>query len=358
MGRGISAKDLHMDFDKYVDQDYLYYPRSIGIQIMHCMDGTGNYFRIYRYEEQIKEQLEVMRKLRLENAEIHETDKLCSFYRTEYMNNTLIPYREEYLYEQDLGLAIQRLTDSSHIIDIYNRILEYKPVWLRAEADIVAMLIKCREAWGMPLIESLRYLEVVNDWTGITDISKTEKIFSVHIENVYTFSWCGDFAYGRTKERMEILKSSGNWEIFSEQEYHSVGKGELVISMEGNGPMPLKRFHTGYVGEILENSEKGKKFISINLPDSKKMFYRNGETALLYDVLTNPVEKINETIGNIIWQCQVKMIKGGYEADLHLRPSYSGWRLEIEKLYREELQAEKDRNWKFVFHDTYFQGGN
>lgn len=351
----IKVSDLQKDHEQFVNKEYRYYPKSSRIQISHCTDGTGKYFRVYRDEEYTNKKSDRMNQIREKIVGIQPDERSCSFYLTEYVNNTLIPYREEYVYGVDLGIALQRMTTKEGLQNVYKKIAEYHPVWIRGSAEVIRNLCMCREKYGMALLEELRYLEIVNDWTGTLNALDMEKSWNVDVRNVYTFSWCGDFAYEAEKGRMTLLPDAGSWEVFDKTDYQELGEGELVITMTNNAPMPLVRLHTGYHGRL--SLENGEKCIAVKAPAYHQSFTTEEGIMIPYEAYAKPVEEINETIGNIIWQSQIVRIADGYQIHLYLRPAYKGWTQEIEKLYREKLLAGKTEKWEFIFHETYYTRG-
>lgn len=346
---GIGAEELQKDLEAYANPEYLYYPLNQRIVICHCMDGKGKYFRFYRCEEQIQKQQEELWKRRMEAAGIYREEKSCSFFRTEYAGNTLIPYRPEWIEGVDLGIAAERMAQPDEVRKVYERILEYQPVWLRGEADVVQNLLRFARDHKMPSVDSLRYLELVNGWK----LDKKDLDFLKNcrgtVRQVYSFDWCGDFAFENMDGGMELLPDAGIWEICVDNMRCPEGEGELVVNMEQNQPMPVSCLRTGYQGRIRMNQATGKREIQLKCPDWEK---ESGDASKM--ILTVPVERINETIGNMIWQYQLETMENGYRAHLYLRPAYAGWKEEIEKLFLENLRAGQKVSWEFQFHETYF----
>ena len=347
---GIGAEELQKDLEAYVNPEYLYYPLNQSIVICHCMDGKGKYFRFYRCEEQIQKQQEELWKRRMEAAGIYKTDRSCSFFCTEYVGNTLIPYRAEWTEGMDLGIASERMAQPDEVCKVYERILEYQPVWLRGEVDVVYNLLRFIRDNKMPSVGSLRYLELVNGWKFKKEDLDFLKNWKGTVRQVYSFDWCGDFAFEDMDGGMELLSDAGIWEVCTGNMRCPEGEGELVVNMEQNQPMPVSCLRTGYQGRIRMNQATGKREIQLECPDWEK---ESGDVSKM--ILTVPVEKINETIGNVIWQYRLETVAGGYRVHLYLRPGYEGWKKEIRTLFLNELRVKRDVSWRFHFHEKYFE---
>lgn len=144
---------------------------------------TGTYMELYWNKDDVKKSLLTVWIYRKKYYGISPKDKMCYFYTTSnigYQNG--IEYREEVV-ENMKGFSKNDL-NPERLLQIYNQIIEYDPVWMFLQPSMAILLCDAAEKSGRE-IPSLKYVEFTGEMLTIEVKHRVEAVFRCKTANHY-----------------------------------------------------------------------------------------------------------------------------------------------------------------------------
>ncbi len=241
---------------------------------------------------------------------IHTSDKCCYFFTTGNMEAT---FRNEQQYETSkntLGFSKKNLTDE-RLIEIYEQMQLFKPVWLNIQPSIALLLCKNIKRYGLKRIESLKYIELTGEMLLPDMVKEIKQVFGCMVANQYGCNEANSIAYECPCGKMHIMENNVYVQVVNENGWEVVDgeEGEIVITTLENHAMPFIRYKIGDMGYVKHdvNCRCGNKSPILTLTTGRVNDYietKSGRKINSY-IFVNAVDIVNAKYYGIILQFQV-----------------------------------------------------
>ena len=243
--------------------------------------------------------------------------------------------------------------DEQKLVDIYWKMLEYKPKWLLIQPSILQMIVNAKRNNDLPMISSLKYIELIGESFLESFEDEVADEFQCVVKNMYGLIELNSIGYEDKRGELKVLKSNVFVEILKEGKNTQPGEvGEIVVTSLTNRLMPLIRYSTGDYGCWLDDKKdklllkKGRSSEYVCLKDSNVPVY----------VLMAPIQIINSELGNIIRDARfVQKSYENIEVNLHVAKRFKGWEKTIRSEYIKNITDErlKGLHWEVNVFTEY-----
>lgn len=302
---------LEERLDGLLDKDALHYPQREDIVIKRFFSPEGVYGRIYwsGKEWDAAEQPVWDRRARHGVTRGSRAGKFCNGF---YERNTLIMPKQEY--EGHGTVYISNASVRSDRMPQRLRMLKEAGVrWLQLPEAALELLMAYGDGDALSGL-GLTYMEAIN-CRNAELCREAEEAFGCPVAAVWTSPLLGHYAYAeRVSEKPSFIE------------------GQIAIEEDGGRTFV----------SALKNSVTRLRHYKADLwaADAAAGTVRIGDVALPKETLYFPAEIINEKTGRIVLQMEAS-VDGDGKIRIHfgIRPSYWGWRGELERMYRERLEG-------------------
>lgn len=336
-----------------ISEDFINKP---GIDIIknHTSGTTGQFINVYWCRADYNASM-IELWLQRKQLGIKTSDSLCSFFTTLFVNNSLVRNSSrEYMTADKRQLVFSNANlDEQKLVDIYWKMLEYKPKWLLIQPSILQMIVNAKRNNNLPMISSLKYIELIGESFLESFEDEVADEFQCVVKNMYGLIELNSIGYEDKRGELKVLKSNVFVEILKEGKNTQPGEvGEIVVTSLTNRLMPLIRYSTGDYGCWLDDKKdklllkKGRSSEYVCLKDSNVPVY----------VLMAPIQIINSELGNIIRDARfVQKSYENIEVNLHVAKRFKGWEKTIRSEYIKNITDErlKGLHWEVNVFTEY-----
>lgn len=336
-----------------ISEDFINKP---GIDIIknHTSGTTGQFINVYWCRADYNASM-IELWLQRKQLGIKTSDSLCSFFTTLFVNNSLVRNSSrEYMTADKRQLVFSNANlDEQKLVDIYWKMLEYKPKWLLIQPSILQMIVNAKRNNDLPMISSLKYIELIGESFLESFEDEVADEFQCVVKNMYGLIELNSIGYEDKRGELKVLKSNVFVEILKEGKNTQPGEvGEIVVTSLTNRLMPLIRYSTGDYGCWLDDKKdklllkKGRSSEYVCLKDSNVPVY----------VLMAPIQIINSELGNIIRDARfVQKSYENIEVNLHVAKRFKGWEKTIRSEYIKNITDErlKGLHWEVNVFTEY-----
>lgn len=328
-----------------------YYPEERKGRIVSetTSGSTGQCLKIYWNKAQLSLSMLPLWLKRKWYYDILPSDRYCYFYT---LHN---PYGEEPEEEQKgngLGFSKMNLSEE-RIAEIYQRMVDYDPVWMVLQPGIAILLARYRLENGAEEIASLKYIELTGEMVTVQNKNFIKNVFGCSVAGQYGSYEVNSIAYECPAGHLHILDENVYVEIFRNGCPVKEGEeGEIVITSLHNRVMPFIRYDIGDWGRIKKVSCQWNTANVLELTRGRKndrVLCEDGSHISVYEFV-KIFGSICEQIDGEILQYQVEQ-KGFREFHIHIvaeeRPE------EIERLFFLCIQNPylKECEYQFYYHN-------
>lgn len=308
----ITKKDILTSRMPLQSMDYMYGLLSEALINMYTSGSTGQCMEILWNKHDFNRSLIPLWIYRKKYYGINPKDKMCYFYTVNEPGSEDTAY---FLNKNALAFSKCAL-DEERLVDIYNKILEFKPVWLNLQPSMAAILLETAKENDLPPIESLKYIEFTGEM--LTDILRSEvkDFFGCSVANQYGCQEVNSIAYECPHGNLHCNASVVKTEVVEEGQPVYEKEGDVVITSLCNKATPFIRYNLGDRAILHKNCNCacGNKGDIIELTSG-----RNNDWILLEDgtkintyIFARAVECINYEFDSAIKQFQI--IQTDYDA--------------------------------------------
>lgn len=271
--------------------------------------STGKCIKIEWNKDEYSRSLLKLWILRWKYYGINTNDKLCFFYTTgntekSVMNNTF--YEEK---DNMIGFSKSSLSDE-RMMEIYNKLLEFKPVWMNIQPSIAMIFANFIEQNRLESIPSLRYIEFTGEMLFNNVKNKVKDVFKCKVANQYGCYEANSIAYECPCGNMHCMDDNVYVEIIDNDGKNVVEEeGKVIITTLNNHAMPFIRYEVGDRGKLHKNvkCECGNKSHILELKSGRICDYaimKDGSKVNSY-VFVRAIDKVNLQCSNVIRQFQI-----------------------------------------------------
>lgn len=273
--------------------------------------STGQCMTVYWDKAQQKKSLMPLWYLRRKYYGILPEDKYCSFYTTRVEQGHC---PEKMLYENGLSFSKLGLTES-RLLEIYEELVAYEPVWILAQPSMVLLLIQAAEKQKRPAPASVKYIELTGERIHDSVRRKIEKFFGCAVASQYGCYEANSIAYECPQGNMHIMGSNVFVEVLDESGDFVEGKeGNIIITSLQNKVMPFVRYKIGDRGKMRKGTSCpcGNCSPILELTEAREndMIVNRDQSKTHSDIFAHGVELVNLATENIV---QYQVIQKDYE---------------------------------------------
>jgi len=149
-------KDMLLKSGSVISNKYIVDLISNKLIELKTSGSTGKCLDLYWDKKDMSKSLLPLWVYRKKYHNIMTKDKLCFFYTLKSISKD---EDEEFKSETKWGFSKNGLNDNK-LLEIYNKMLEFEPKWLLLQPSIAVLLIRCKNKFNLPKIESIKYIEL------------------------------------------------------------------------------------------------------------------------------------------------------------------------------------------------------
>lgn len=215
---------------------------------MSTSGSTGKMLKINWNKEDFYKSMTPLWVLRKKYYGINTDDRMCYFYTIRKMGTEeLMEYEEK----NTLGFSKTSLNDE-RLKGIYERILEYQPVWMLLQPSTAQMLLNTIKKYNLPKIDTLKYIELSGELLTEGLRNRLTEFFGCRVANQYGSYEFNSIAYECPYGNMHVMTSNVYVEVLNDNsEVVEDTEGELVITSLTNKRNPFIRYRIGDKGKIM-----------------------------------------------------------------------------------------------------------
>jgi len=358
----ITKDDIIENYNSFLSEPYHFFPKSNNLIIKRTSGSTGKCLKIYWDKFDDIRSLSSLWILRRKLYGINPDDRYCYFYTTDYQLNRMVKPIDAMISKDNRNIGFsKRNWDNTRLVEIYKRLLEFDPVWIMTQPSIAILLLNCAIENEMPIINSLKYIELSGEMLSMELYHELTEKFDCMVSNQYGCNEANSIAFSCSNNILHCIHSNVFVEILREGEPVPDGEvGDIYITTLLNFAMPFIRYRIGDRG-LLKNvlCSCGETNRSIELVSGRIndfIINKAGDRLPSY-IFLYPIEFINEKFGNIIKQFQVVQ----YDIDrfivkLVIHTSYNNWKESISEAFIKALDeySLKDVSFEFEYSDCLF----
>ena len=356
----LTKEQIQESPDKFLSEDYLYYPKNKDLIICRTSGSTGKFLKIYwSKQDDIRSKFHLWR-MRNKYYNIEPQDKFCSFHTTVYTNNKLVNMLDSMIFYNGRNLSFNKANMGfENIEEYYKKITEFKPKWLFIQPSIAFLIAEYLDKNNLVVPEELKYIELTGEYLFNNYRRRIEEVFKVKTANQYGCNEANCIAiecpYGHfhCMDKNVIVEIQNNGSVVNRGD-----EGEIIITCLTNTTMPFIRYAIGDRGILYEGRECdcGNRTSELELLSGRVSEYilSPAKEPLSCYIFLRPIESINSRMGNPIKQFQVKQNSlKKFTLIMSLRNSFNNWKDTICKEFKEETKALGFHNteWEFIFCD-------
>jgi phenylacetate-CoA ligase len=298
--------DLVQKNDSFISANYLADMLQNKLLHAHTSGTTGKCADIFWSMSECKRSLLPLWMARRTYYNIVPGDKYCYFYSARRIGEADVEFEES---ETSLGFCKSNLNEQK-LINIWNRMKEYKPVWINAQPSELFLLCKTIEKNNLDMIPTLRYVESTGEMLFPHVRRYIEDILGLHVVNQYGCYEMNSIAYECPCGNLHCFETNVKVEILDAEnrELEEGMEGEICVTTLNNFVMPLIRYKVGDYGRIVPGTCKcGAKGKIIELTSGRSNdFVTDCEgNKLSAFIFVRCVENVNRMYEHAILQFQV-----------------------------------------------------
>lgn len=324
------------------------------LQVFMTSGSTGKCMEIIWDPSQVTRSLLSLWHLRKRYYGISPRDRYCYFFTTKVENGIVfeterLPYGMGF---SKLGLSENRL------VQIYKEMLNYDPVWFFGQPSMVLLLIHTAETHALPVLPSLRYIELTGERIAHGVRERIREFFHCSVASQYGCYEVNSIAYECPYGHKHIMDKNVYVEVLDESD-HPVWEQEGAVTLTSlqNQVMPFVRYRIGDRGILHKPSSCacGNKapFIELTMARENDLVINRDGSRVHSDLFAHAVEMVNLVSGSII---QYQIIQTDYERfEIRFVLDEDEDREEVISLFMEALGTfTKDREFEFLFPKELF----
>ena len=231
-------------------------------------------------------------------------------------------------------------------------LLDFKPEWMMLQPSIAYMMAEVVKKEQLPVIPSLKYLELSGEHLFESYRREIEKVFGIKSINMYGCNETNAIAIELEDGRLHVLTDNVYVEVLKDGKQVFDEEGDIYVTSLNNHAMPFIRYETGDRGILTrENNE-----LILDVKTGRVSEFINMENGgkLNSYVIAGAMEYTNESMQNVIKQYQA--IQTGineFKMIMVINPKYNGWKAAVEESFLENIKKNqlKDSNWEFEWTD-------
>lgn len=272
----------------------------------HTSGTTGKCADIYWSMSECKRSLLPLWMARRTYYNIVPGDKYCYFYSARKIGAVDDEIEEN---GSSLGFCKSNLNEQK-LINIWNRMKEYKPVWINAQPSELFLLCKTIEKNNLDIIPTLRYIESTGEMLFPNVRRYIEDILGLHIVNQYGCYEMNSIAYECPCGNLHCFETNVKVEVLDDEDrqLEEGMEGQLCVTTLNNFAMPMIRYKVGDFGRIVPGTCKcGAKSKIIELASGRSNDFvtdREGNKLSAF-IFVRCVENVNRMYEHAILQFQV-----------------------------------------------------
>ncbi len=305
------SKDMLIgDEEKLLSSDY--YAKKNQENLISCRTSgsTGTCLMIQWDKSEYTKSLLPLWLERKKAAGILPWDRYCYFFTTSnYIE------KEDIYVEQDrhgMGFSKSGLSEGS-MCEIYEKMLEYNPVWLLLQPSIALLMCNMIRKYNMPKLPELRYIELSGEMLFPNIRSMIEETLQCTVRNQYGCNEVNSIAYECEYGNLHCINSNLDVEIIRENGETDDVEGEICVTAFCNHAMPFIRYRTGDIGSILKrvSCKCGNRNPVLKLTKGRLndfIYSESGEKLTSY-IFVHAIDMANIAYGECINQFQIIQTK-------------------------------------------------
>ncbi len=348
----LSKNTVQQKHDEFVSGVYQRYPKINDINVKRTSGSTGKYLKIYwDYKDDIKSSIPLW-VIRQRHYNITPNMRMCSFYSSAYLENSLIEMNEFEENANKLSFTKINLTYEKMVND-YKKILEFKPEWMMLQPSIAYMMAEAVKKEKLPIPENLKYIELFGEYLFDSQKKAIKDTFSVDIANMYGCNEANGIAFEFKDRKLHVLTDNVLVEVLKDGKQVFCEEGDIYITTLNNHAMPFIRYETGDRGiltrckdnDYILELKSGRISEFISLKDGGKLNSYNISSAMEYT---------NENMLNVVKQYQaIQTSVDTFKMIMVIDPVYKGWKKAVEESFLENILKDELEytNWEFEWVD-------
>lgn len=285
--------------------------------------------------------------LRYKYYGIKPNDRLCFFY-SEIQNLD----SEQIEVKNMLGFSKANISDN-RMIEIYEKICEYQPVWMLLQPSIAGMLINVIKKYKLNSLNSIRYIEFSGEMLDSALKNEVQKTFDCKVANQYGSYEFNSIAYECPEGNMHVMEDN----VYLETDECN----NIILTSLNNYRTPFVRYNIGDKGKILSPDIKCKcgncnKILQLEKGRSHEFILtREGHKINSY-IFMKAMMKVNEQLDDIVKQFQVVQTDiDCFDVRLYLYNQSENSR--VIEIFEENIgeKALVDAEYRYIFEEEYIK---
>ena len=316
---------------------------------MSTSGTTGKVLKIYWNKDDFLKSMTPLWYLRKKYYGINTNDRMCFFYTIRKIG---LEEMQEFEDKNTLGFSKTSL-DEERLKIIYQRMLEYEPIWLLLQPSTAQMLLNTAKKYNFPPIHSLRYIELSGEM--LTDSLKNALTgyFGCKVANQYGSYEFNSIAYECPYGNMHVMVSNVFVEVMDEANNLLEEKeGEFVITSLTNRRNPFIRYRIGDRGSMtnIQGCPCGNHNPVIRLTVGRSHNYVRCEdgTKVNAYIFARAVENVNYLLDDVVKQFQV-IQRGINDFLVRMYIDDRSMMLEIKEVFEENILDASLKNARFEY---------
>jgi len=303
----VSAEAFRKSSIPVISMKYMMASQKDKLIYISTSGSTGKCLEVVWDKNDYKKSLLPLWLFRKKYYNINPNDKFCFFYTIRNLGENEVESIED---KYSLGFSKSGL-DEKRMLEIYNEILSYDPIWLSLQPSMAMLLLQTGKKYNLPKFPRLRYIEFSGEILLPSLKTEVKNFFECDVANQYGCYEVNSIAYECNYGNMHCMESNvyteivdKNGEVIGEGE-----EGEIVITSLENHATPFIRYNIGDIGVIDKKTicRCGNKSPIIKLLKGRKNDWitnADGTKTSAY-IFARAIENINYVIGNVIIQFQI-----------------------------------------------------
>lgn len=324
---------------------------------MSTSGSTGKMLKINWNKEDFYKSMTPLWMLRKKYYGINTDDRMCYFYTIRKMGTEeLMEYEEK----NTLGFSKTSLNDE-RLKGIYERILEYQPVWLLLQPSTAQMLLNTIKKYNLPKVDTLKYIELSGELLTEGFRNRLTEFFGCRVANQYGSYEFNSIAYECPYGNMHVMASNVYVEVLNENsEVVEDTEGELVITSLTNKRNPFIRYRIGDKGKIMRGQncpcKNHNPIIDLTVGRSHDYAECEDGTRVNSYVFLRAVDTINCLLDDVVKQFQV-IQRGINDFLVRMYIDDKSMIEKIKEIFDESIldDALKKAKFEYCFEDEYIK---
>lgn len=302
----ITKNMIQESYESIYSVEYMIPTRYEMVLHMFTSGSTGKVLEVLWEQNDFKKSLLPLWIYRKKYYGIKPDDKMCYFYSIRQFGGEEIEYEEK---ATSLGFSKCAL-DEKKIIEVYEKIYEYDPIWLLLQPSMAIQMISIAKKYSLPKLRSVQYIELSGEMLFESTRKEITGFFGCTICNQYGSHEVNSIAYECSCGNLHCLSSNVKVEIINQGKVVENGEeGEIVVTSLHNHATPFIRYNTEDRGAVYHNVQckcgNPNPVLKLSSGRSNDMIINKDGTRISAYVFARAVESINAIAGNIINQFQI-----------------------------------------------------